>query len=381
MLRGTVLAICFPLCFILLASPATEAPTMLKGYFGESLVDDIWLATGRQSISNKLNPVLHGPDRIYRLANGGIEIHEVKSYSTWAGKQAMQTTMASKPTYELSSAWCHHWINTTLADPLATASEKATATAVQEALKSGKCSFVLDEVNLATKQVRFSKVAHVGKNDVALTQLAGPVRINNFDRLFSQKTRDLYYLRTDRLDKILKSPEVWNNGHPLTNQERELLQQRFVNNDVSAKPGLLTPDGRLLVSVKAGVTAGLLVFVADSGEALMRYANGDILAPELQEKIQDAAIRGGFVGTCVGVTVLLGTTPAGWCVVAVSVGSYIIVDRAVATWREHRDRQYLTLDDLSAWGITSDTTLDINDTTLDVPYDTILDIDDSILSH
>ena len=65
--------------FFLLASPATKAPTELKGFFGESLTDDIYQAADRTLVPFKMDPNMNGPDRIYKLASGIIEVHEVKA--------------------------------------------------------------------------------------------------------------------------------------------------------------------------------------------------------------------------------------------------------------------------------------------------------------
>ena len=96
--------------FSLSASPATEAATELKGFFGESLARDIYQGAGRTIVPFKLNPNINGPDMICRLPNGMIEIHEVKAYSSWAGQSAMRTTAGNVPTYELSKRWCEKWI-------------------------------------------------------------------------------------------------------------------------------------------------------------------------------------------------------------------------------------------------------------------------------
>jgi len=118
----------------------------------------------------------------------------------------------------------------------------------------------------------------------------------------------------------------------------------------------------------------VMVFAADAGHAVYEYANGDILKPELQRKIADAAVKGTFVGSCAGVTVFLGATPAGWCVLAVSAGSYFIVDQSLKVWHRYQDSKYLTIDDLCGWGVVSDTVLEPDDDTiLESHKDTILE--------
>ena len=59
------------------AAEITQSSTMYKGYFGESLVNDFYLAAGRKDILGKWHPTDTGPDRIFELPDGRIEVHEV----------------------------------------------------------------------------------------------------------------------------------------------------------------------------------------------------------------------------------------------------------------------------------------------------------------
>ena len=344
----------------LFASPVTEAAADIKGYFGESLADDIYQAAGRKIIPYKINPNISGPDRLYSLANGIIEVHEVKAYSGWAGKAAMKTTSGGNSTYELSARWCKNWIEKTLSSPTASSAEKSAASALSEAIKNNKVRFILDEFNLTTQQFRVSEVVQNGLDDVLLSEKMGPVKINRFNQFFSRKTRDYLSLKVENLNKIMRSPSTSPFWQPISRKDQIALLPEDACKEAGVEKieicnALMTNDGRLLVSIKTGVTAGFMVFAADSGYAVYQYLGGDILKPELERKIADAALKGTFVGTCVGVTVFLGATPTGWVVLAVSVGSYFVIDTALQIWHEHQDRKYLTIDDLRGWGITADT--------------------------
>ena len=365
--------------FSLLASPATEAPTELKGFFGESLADDIYQAAGRTVVPFKVDPNINGPDKIYRLENGMLEVHEVKAYSGWAGKGAMRTTAGEVPTYELSTRWCQSWIKKTLSSATASETEKAAAHALEEAMKTQKVKFIFDEFNLATQQFKSSEVIQVGLDNVSLTEKMGPVKLNRFNQYFSRKTKDFMRLKMGNLENVMTAPSTSASWQPISRKDQIAL----IPNDVCKKAdvrkieihnGLMTADGRLLVSIKAGAAAGFMVFAADGGHAVYRYLSGDILKPELERKIADAAARGTFVGTCVGVTVFLGATPGGWVVLAVSIGSYFVIDTALQVWHEHQDRKLLTITDLRSWGVTLDSTLAIPaDSTLELKEDTVLE--------
>lgn len=367
----------------LFASPATEAAADIKGYFGESLADDIYQAAGRKIIPYKMNPTISGPDRIYSLANGIIEVHEMKAYSGWAGKAAMKTTSDGIPTCELSVRWCENWINKTLSSSTASYAEKSAASALSEAIKNNKVKYIFDEINLTTQQFRASEVVQNGLDDVLLTEKMGPTKINRFNQFFSRKTQDYLNLKVGNLENIMKSPSTSSSWQPISRKDQIALLPEEAYKEAGVEKieihnGVMTADGRLLVSIKAGASAGFMVFAADSGHAIYQYLGGDILKPELERKIADAAMKGTFVGTCVGVTVFLGATPTGWVVLAVSIGSYFVIDTALQIWHDHQDRKYLTIDDLRGWGITVDTPLttqtdSILEPNTNTPLDPLLD--------
>ena len=160
--------------------------------------------------------------------------------------------------------------------------------------------------------------------------------------------------------------------------KKDFAKSTEINPNKSSRvlaPGLLAADGRLLVSLKTGVSDGLIVFAIEGGIATYSYAKGNINNPEYQEKLVDAAIKGASVGSAVAVSVLLGAGPGGWVVLAVGIGAYEISDFAVSTWRMSQKRKYLTFADLEPFGIVSETTLDLKlDTTLDLKPETTLDL-------
>ena len=151
--------------------------------------------------------------------------------------------------------------------------------------------------------------------------------------------------------------------------------------------GVITKEGELvvmanrpLVAAKTGALAGVLLFASESAFATYKYYDGTIRQRELRQAVQEAAIKGLVVGTAVGVSILLGATPHGWCVLAVSIGAYLIVDTSLKIWNERQDRKYLTMDDLRGYGIFSNTPLDPRlDTMLELPPDTPLELPPSTL--
>ncbi|MCX8163733.1 MAG: hypothetical protein N3D10_04255, partial [Candidatus Micrarchaeota archaeon] len=72
-------------------------------------------------------------------------------------------------------------------------------------------------------------------------------------------------------------------------------KQKKPPKEVKARPGLLTSNGKLLVSLKEGGIAGLAVFAFEGGEAYYQLIKGNILTAEFRRKIEDAAIKGSVI--------------------------------------------------------------------------------------
>ncbi len=116
--------------------------------------------------------------------------------------------------------------------------------------------------------------------------------------------------------------------------------------------GLLLADGRVVMTAsKLGAGAGLLTFAVDGGIASIKRLNGTLLDADYERELGYAAIKGTIVGTGVAVAVVLGATPAGWVVMAVGTGAYIVTDFAVRCYEDKRNFSELTIDDLKAFGI------------------------------
>lgn len=351
-----------------------QTSSMFKGYFGESIADDIWCPTGRVPVTVKLNPLIHGPDRIYLAKDGIFEFHEVKAYQVWAGKRAMRTTFKDgTPTFELSAEWIQNWLEESLKDTKIPTSEKLRYIELDNAFKAGKCRYVYDEVNLTTRQFRFSKVIQKGSDDVALEVLSGPTKLKYFERNLSKKTREFADLKAGNIEKLLQKPKMqqWSKGNPLTRADYERVSKLY---DTTVTVGLVTPEGKLLVALKTGAKAGIAVFAVDAGIATFSYLRNDINLPEFEEKIWDSVLKGTAVGSCTAVAVFLGATPGGWIVAGVGFGSYIIVDTAVKAWRNDQKRKYLNASDLKTWGLSVDSNLGIKiDSMLDIKKDSTLE--------
>lgn len=178
-----------------------------------------------------------------------------------------------------------------------------------------------------------------------------------------------------RMSDFLRKPTV------LTPQEtpkamRELASQKNVN----SAPGMITKDGTLVVltpsrvvrAAKTGLTYALVGLASDTAVASWRYLRHETWDEEFREELCNAVVRNVFIGTCVAVTVILGASPHGWCVLGVAVGAYLVVETAIHFWNLHQDKQFLTVGDLRGFGIVADTPLAEVDTMAEPPEDTTL---------
>lgn len=157
---------------------------------------------------------------------------------------------------------------------------------------------------------------------------------------------------------LIKTPSITQIEGVKSPGELKRIAQSRVGSDIKVAPGLIQ-NGKLLVALESGTGAGLVTFVIDAGVPSWQYAKGDILKPEFKEKISEAAINGASVGGATAVMVCLGANPAGFAVLGVALGTYLIVDKAQQIYREHKSKSYLTREDLLAFGIPPDSVLDI----------------------
>lgn len=369
------------------ASPATEAPIDMKGSFGEDFFQDFWSKTGRKPLLKKSLTTTHGPDQIYRLADGSVEVHEVKAYSGWAGTSAMKTTINGGKTevFELSSNWINYWIEQS-ESPTASEEMRNAAREVRNAIKNGRISFRLDSMNLAEEKFTCYKVRQVSREGVALEELIGKQSVERFSRRFLEHQKKFAAQKAARFmgrPQLLEMTRKSGAGVAVSSMtEKELLSEvspilgEQTPTTVVKCAGAITNDGRLLVSLKSGATAGLGVFAFEAGVATYEFYKGNLWTADYKRKLEDAAIKGASVGSCVGVAVYLGAVPGGWVVLAVGFTTYLVVDYALTLWNESRNQRYLSIDDLRGFGIISDTPLDpdMNATTLKMRSDSPMDI-------
>ena len=201
-----------------------------------------------------------------------------------------------------------------------------------------------------------------------------------YGRQLSRKgiSRSRELLATARCRPLLAKGTVTRLGQtPVNNlqMEKELLRHSNPNARCDKRiicKGWLTPKGNLCLAMQAGAQAGLMTFAADASIATFRYIKGDTWPMEFRQELEYAALRGAVVGGCVAVSVVLGAAPGGWIVLAVGIGAYVVTDLAIKMWECHLDKQYLTMEDLKAFGIAPNTILHPNNTILRQANDTIL---------
>lgn len=184
----------------------------------------------------------------------------------------------------------------------------------------------------------------------------------------------LNYLKTDKIIKntlselkavnpsiglIFKNRGTEIIGKQVSLQSIEQAAQSRGLKNFKVVPGLLAPNGKLLVALKIGASAGAIAFSIDSGIATYQYLNGNLFTNEYKEKIVRSAINGTAVGGATAVAVLLGANPAGLVVAGVAFGTYLIVDKSLDVYHEITDRSILTPEDLKLFGIRVDSILDI----------------------
>ena len=188
-----------------------DATLMYKSYFGETLVDELYDHTGAKEILGKWHPNSTGPDRIKRLVDGRLAIHEVKAYSDWPSKAALRTRVDGEEMDELSDAWIEKWKVRVNRNPLATPSEREAVQAVEDAHRSDRLVRIDDEINLGDGKWRSWTVFPNGSTNVRLETKAGPDRIERIERKWAESVQKLNRLRAAKIEqnnKAIRSPRL-----------------------------------------------------------------------------------------------------------------------------------------------------------------------------
>ena len=189
------------------------------------------------------------------------------------------------------------------------------------------------------------------KSAKMLEYLTGSKEFKSYFQALLQKER---FVST-----LLKFPVKVDLKGVKTLDDLKKLVKSHVKSDIRLAPALIQ-EGRLLVALKGGAGAGLLLFAVDSVHPTWQFIKGNMLKPEYEENIKQAAINGTAVGGMSAVMVMLGANPAGIVLVGIATGTYIAVDKLQQIYKEKRDSKYLSKDDLLIFGIKKDSILDIN---------------------
>jgi len=330
-----------------------------KGTIGEQLVKEAWEKTGRQSVLNHRfgNPNIHGPDHVFLTQSGEVEIHETKALNRFASLPDLQTTSNGKECAELSDQWIKDWMN----NPKSNYHELSED--VQNKIISGKYTRRLNSINTETTEMRVFKIEASGVSKVAIgDEVAGAFRLSRSRiKELSQSAKAM-----SQASKICtgdnsllcrgKITSVGSNADPLKTLKN--ARSGGSRNGFIFGRGVLLSDGRLIVAASQGANAGLFTFVYDAGIAEYQFVSGGIDKSTLNEKLNEAALKGVIVNGAVGIAVLF--NPATGVVAAVAIGSYIITDFAIEKWKAYHERPLLTLKDLQDIAIPIDPNISLN---------------------
>jgi len=160
---------------------------------------------------------------------------------------------------QLSNAWLGNWEKRVADNAFASDIEKAAARRLQEARSAGKIVRIYDEINWQEGKWRSSNALPMGDTGVTLEERTGPVLIERIDHKWTEARLRLDKLRLKDIDpdtKLLKSPRLSElPDSPAEWADYEKMVQREVGK-CSVRAGILTADGRLIVSVGEGAAAG-----------------------------------------------------------------------------------------------------------------------------
>lgn len=136
---------------------------------------------------------------------------------------------------------------------------------------------------------------------------------------------------------------------------------KFLNKEAIAVPAILTKDNKIIMSIKNGVYSGLAVLTIDSSISSYNYIKGNIYSSEFERQIINNTIKASSISTVEGLVMFIIPSPHGLIILGAGVGTYILVDKALETYRYYKEKHFLNTDDLAVYGIKMNSVLNIND--------------------
>jgi hypothetical protein len=94
------------------------------------------------------------------------------------------------------------------------------------------------------------------------------------------------------------------------------------------------------------INYGVATFIFDEVSNLYNYFTGGITCEEFVSQTATSALKAAAAGTAAYCTVLLGASAGGPCVMAISIGTYVAVNKVIAKYQEIDSRKYLTYKDI-----------------------------------
>lgn len=337
------------------------------GALGEQLVHDFYPATeptGTVNLLPKLDPTKPGPDRLIKLPDGTVRIHEVKTLRFgWPGKGSLSKRVKLNgidiDVQQLDDRWIDAWAQRVRASGInATLDERNAVAEVLRARDEGRLVRIFDEIYGVEGKYRSSLVKPLADGSLAFEEKMGPVSMKrSLDKLSDYRQRFADFRNTQSLKNAGFSEPRAIKISDNELRAKGLTAYEDVTEIASVKgrrvvPGLLAADGTLWVGLRVGAIEGGLVFATEAGLAGYRYVRGDTLRADFLTEVSDAAVKGAAVGSATAVAVVLAPAgPAGWIVAGVGIGTYMFVDSSLKTWHEYTNRKYVSLDDLKGFGV------------------------------
>ncbi len=122
--------------------------------------------------------------------------------------------------------------------------------------------------------------------------------------------------------------------------------QEVTMEDGSQKMVLSIPVENFAKGIKSGIGAGVMTFVFTEGATLYQFARGDITQEDFCWESAKNCSASMLTGGATFVAVVLGAEPAGWVVLGIGVGAYMLCDVAFSEIRRMVDGPSFTLDDI-----------------------------------
>jgi len=173
---------------------------------------------------------------------------------------------------------------------------------------------------------------------------------------------------TEKINPLLQNFTIKKQNNIYSMNDYQKVAKK-IDKKAIAVPAIITKDNKIIMSIKNGAYSGLAVLTIDSATSYYDYIKGNIYNSEFERQIINNTINASSVSAVEGLIMFIIPSPHGLIILGAGVGTYILVDKTLESYKNYKEKHFLNADDLTVYGIKMDSILNINNNNIPLNID------------